>query len=109
MFPPFSLVGYVLAKIHRDKTNPVIVTPDRSTQYWYPLYFRPSPRNLTFPQKPYVNPSLCTKPPVNSNQGNNTTEKNLEASLMTISYEYGYLHIANIIIILNNEHLILKI
>ena len=34
-FPPFSLVGRVLGKIHRDKTNAVIVLPDWSTQYWY--------------------------------------------------------------------------
>ena len=37
MFPPFSLVGRVLAKINRDKTEAVIVVPDWSTQYWYPL------------------------------------------------------------------------
>ena len=33
MFPPFSLVGQVLAKIHRDKANAGIVIPDCSTQY----------------------------------------------------------------------------
>ena len=32
MFSPFSLVGRVLAKIHRVKTNAVIVVPDWSTQ-----------------------------------------------------------------------------
>ena len=31
MFPPFSLVGRVLAKIHRDMTNAVIVVPYWST------------------------------------------------------------------------------
>ena len=61
-FPPFSLAGQVLAKIHRDKTHAVIVVPDWSTQYWYPqliqmtnqdpLYFRPSPRNSTLPHHP---------------------------------------------------------
>ena len=35
-FPPFSLVGGVLAKVNRDKTEAVIVLPDWSTQYWYP-------------------------------------------------------------------------
>ena len=30
----FSFVGQVLAKIYRNKTNPVIVVPDWSTQYW---------------------------------------------------------------------------
>ena len=32
MFSPFSLVDRVLAKIHREKTNAVIVVPDWSTQ-----------------------------------------------------------------------------
>ena len=32
IFTPFSLTGGVLAKIHRDKTNAVIVLPDWSTQ-----------------------------------------------------------------------------
>ena len=36
MFPPFSLVGRVLAKVIRNKTDEVIVVPDWSTQYWYP-------------------------------------------------------------------------
>ena len=71
MFPPFSLVGRVLANINRDKTNAVIVVPDWSTQYWYPqllqttsqgpLYFWPSPRNLTLPHKHSVNHALCKK------------------------------------------------
>ena len=71
MFPPFSLVGRVLAKIHRDETKTVIVVPDWSTQYWYPqliqmtnedqLYFGPSPRNLTLPTKPSVNHLLNKK------------------------------------------------
>ena len=71
MFPPFSLVGRVLAKIQRDKTNAVILVPDWSTQYWYPrllqmtnqdpLYFRPSLRNLTLAHKPSVNQPLCKK------------------------------------------------
>ena len=53
-----SLVGRVLAKVNRDKTDAVIVVPDWSTQYWYPqlmqmtthepLYFQPSPKNLIF-------------------------------------------------------------
>ena len=62
MFPPFSLVGQVLAKVIRDKTDAVIVVPDWSTQYWYPqlmqmtthepLYFQPSPKNLILTHKP---------------------------------------------------------
>ena len=36
MFPPFSLVDQVLAKVNRDNTEAVLVVPDWSTQYWYP-------------------------------------------------------------------------
>ena len=71
MFPSFSLVGRVLVKIHRDKSNAATVVPDWPTQYWYPqllqmtnqdpLYFRPSPRNLTLPHKPSVNHPLWKK------------------------------------------------
>ena len=74
MFPPFCLVGRVLAKIHRDKTNAVIVVPDWSTQYCYlqllqmtnqdSLFFQPSPRNLTLPHKPSVNCPLSKKLPL---------------------------------------------
>ena len=35
MFPPFSLVGRVLAKVNRDKTEAVVVVPNWSNQYWY--------------------------------------------------------------------------
>ena len=71
IFPPFSLVGRVLAKIHRDKKNAVIVVPDWPIQYLYPqllqmtnqdlLYFWSSPRNLTLPHKPSVNHHLFKK------------------------------------------------
>ena len=37
MFPPFSFIGRVLAKVIRDKTDAAIVVPDWSTQYWYTL------------------------------------------------------------------------
>ena len=33
MFPPFSLVGRVSAKVNRDKTEEVISVPDWSTQH----------------------------------------------------------------------------
>ena len=33
IFPPLCLVGHVLAKIYRGKTNAVIVAPDWSNQY----------------------------------------------------------------------------
>ena len=78
-------------------------------QYWYLqllqmtnqdlLYFWLSLRNLTLPHKTYKYCLLCKtknkKTVVNSNQSNYTTE--------------NYLHIASIIIILNNGYLILKI
>ena len=112
MFPPFSLVGRVLAKIHRNKTISVIVVPDWSTQYWYPqllqvtnqdpLYFRLSPINLTLSYKPSVNHPLCKK-------------LQLIAIRVTIlhkifeDHHLDYLQIANIIIALDNGHLILII
>ena len=87
MFPPFGLVGRVLAKVNRDKTEAVIVVPDWSTQYWYPqlmqmtshepLYFRPSAKNLILTHKS----STISKASVNGNQGNATTIKILESSL----------------------------
>ena len=61
MFLPFSLVGWVLAKVSRDKTETAIVVSDWSTQYWYPqlmqmtspgpLYFRPSAKNFVLQHK----------------------------------------------------------
>ena len=36
MFPPFSLVGQVLAKLNKDKIEAVIVVKDWSTQHWHP-------------------------------------------------------------------------
>ena len=106
-FPPFSLAGQVLAKIHRDKTHAVIVVPDWSTQYWYPqliqmtnqdpLYFRPSPRNSTLPHHPlYKKLQLIAIRVI-------ILQKIFQKHLL------DYPHIANIIITLNNRHLILKI
>ena len=60
------------------------------------LYFWLSLRNLTLPHKTSKYHLLCKKKKVvNSSQSNYTTE--------------NYLHIASIIIILNNGYLILKI
>ena len=88
MFPLFSLVGRVLAKVIRDKTDAVIVVPDWSTQYWYPqlmqmpthepIYFQPSPKNLMLTHKPSKNHPDTS---VNGNHGNATTIKILKASL----------------------------
>ena len=71
MFPPFSLVDRVLAKMNRDKTEAVIVVTDWSTQYWYPqlmqmtthepLYFQPSPENLILTNKSSENHPLHLK------------------------------------------------
>ena len=36
-FPPFGLVGKCLAKIRKDQSTVVIVTPAWQTQIWYPL------------------------------------------------------------------------
>ena len=84
MFPPFSLVGRVLAKIHRGKTNTVIVVPDWSTQYWYPQLFQMTNQPAVIKKfdvatQTFREPPAMQKTVANSNQGNNTTEKNLEA------------------------------
>ena len=71
MFPPFSLVGRVIAKVIRDKTDAVLVVLVWSTQYWYPqlmhmtthepLCFQPSPKNLILSHKPSKNHPLHLK------------------------------------------------
>ena len=71
MFPPFSLVGRVLAKVIREKADALIVVPDWSTQYRYPqlmqmtthepLCFQPSPKNLMLTHKPSENHPLHPK------------------------------------------------
>ncbi|KAK3100452.1 hypothetical protein FSP39_020111 [Pinctada imbricata] len=37
MFPPFSILGRVLAKINQDKAEAVMVAPIWPTQHWFPL------------------------------------------------------------------------
>ena len=71
MFPPFSLIGKVLAKASRDKTKGIIVVPDWPTQHWYPrllqmtrhrpMTFRPSAKNLMLMHKPTEVHSLHKK------------------------------------------------
>ena len=71
MFPPFSIVGRVLAKVIRDKTDAVIVVSEWSAQYWYPqlmqmttqepLFFQPSPKNLMLTHKTSENHPLHLK------------------------------------------------
>ena len=71
IFPPFSIIGQVISKIKRDRTDAVLVVPDWPTQYWYPqikalttiapLLFRPSERNLVLPHRPKEVHSLSRK------------------------------------------------
>ena len=84
MFPPFSLVGRVLAKIHRNKTNAVVVVPDWSTQYLVltvatddqpgPTAFSAVTKKFDIATQTICEPPATQKTPVNSNQGNNTIE-----------------------------------
>ena len=60
IFPPFSLLGKVTAKIYRDKTKAIVVIPKWPTQHWYRNLLRkekkspitPSAKNLVQPQDP---------------------------------------------------------
>ena len=40
MFPPFCLIGRVINKVVRDKTQAIVVAPKWPNQCWYPLLFR---------------------------------------------------------------------
>ena len=112
MLWPFCLVGLVLMTIHRVKANGVIYAPDWSTQYWGTkllqmnnqdlLYFQLAPRNLTLPHKPSLKHLLWKKLQLTGIRII-ILQKKIQKHLL------DYLHIANIIIILINGHLILKI
>ena len=62
IFPPFSLLTKVVAKIQREKAKGIIIAPSWSTQVWYPqlmelankqiMKIKPSPTNLLLPYKP---------------------------------------------------------
>ena len=61
IFPPFSLLGKVTAKIYRDKTKVIVVIPKWPTQDWCPKLMRkvtklmtitPSAKNVQQPQDP---------------------------------------------------------
>ena len=61
IFPPFSLLEKVTARIYRDKTKAIIVIPKWPTQDWYPSLLRkatrsmiitPSTKNLVQPHDP---------------------------------------------------------
>ena len=47
MFPPFSLLGKVTAKIYRDKTKAIVVIPKWPTQHWYPNLLRKATKSMT--------------------------------------------------------------
>lgn len=49
IFPPFSLIGKVLQKLERDKSQAIIVTPVWTTQPWYPRLVKKSSKIITFP------------------------------------------------------------
>ena len=61
IFPAFSLLGKVTAKICRDKTKAMVVIPKWPTKHWYPsllikvtrrITITPSAKNLAQPQDP---------------------------------------------------------
>ena len=47
VFPRFSLLGKVTAKIYRDKTNAIVVILKWSTQYWHLSLLRKATRSMT--------------------------------------------------------------
>ena len=124
MFRPFGRVGRVLAKIHRDETNtqrrdkysdsctrlvnPILVPAVATDDQWEPTVISAITKKFGIATKTLCEPPARQKTPVisnnssNSNLGNNTTEEKLEDLL-------EYQHIANIILILNNGQLLLKI
>ena len=61
-FPPFSLIGKVLQKIQMDKATAILVVPEWSSQFWYPMllklldappyHIRHQAKTLTLPHNP---------------------------------------------------------
>ena len=47
IFPPFSLLGKVTAKIYRDKTKGILVIPKWPTKLWYSSFLRKVTRSMT--------------------------------------------------------------
>ena len=99
--PPFSLVGWILVTIYRDKANAMIVAPDWSTHtgicscYRWPTRTSGCHEEIWHCHESTICYAQKKKTVVNSSQRNYTTE--------------NYLHITSIIIILKNGYLILKI
>ena len=88
LVPTFSLVGSTLVMIYRDKTNALVVPCDIATQMWH---CHTKPPSTTCHAKKKKKKEAA----VNSNQSNYTGENSM--------------HIASIIVILNNGYLIWKI
>ena len=53
IFPPFSFIGKVLAKISREKTRAIIILPDWSSQHRYPRIKRMAKQVMEI--KPQIN------------------------------------------------------
>ena len=61
-FPPFSLIGRVLQKIQMDRARVILIVPDWTTQFWYPLllqlmeapsyHIHNNAKTLTLPHNP---------------------------------------------------------
>ena len=81
--------------------NPILVPAFATDDQPKPTVFLAVTKKFDIATQTLRELPVIEKTPVNSNQGNNTTENFLEAS--------DCLHISNIIIALNNGHLILKI
>ena len=47
IFPPFSFLGKVTAKIYKDKTKAIAVVPKRPKQHWYPKLLRKATKSMT--------------------------------------------------------------
>ena len=50
IFPPFSLLGKVTAKIYRGKTKAIVVMRKQPTQHWYPNFLRKATKSMTMTQ-----------------------------------------------------------
>lgn len=48
IFPPFSVIGRVLAKVQLDRTKCILITPDWPTQPWYPTLKQLTTQRLCF-------------------------------------------------------------
>ena len=49
MFPPFSIIGRTLAKIRQDRAKCVVITPNWSTQPWFPTLRKMATKMIMIP------------------------------------------------------------